>query len=51
MATLVDVAEFAANEIYEIDASDPLEGAATGASFGGIGIDNEPHQQLANRTA
>jgi hypothetical protein len=51
MATLTDNPEFTANEIYEIQATDPVEGAATGASFGGIGVDNEPHQQLANRTA
>ncbi len=51
MATLTDNPEFTANEVYEIQATDPVEGAATGASFGGIGVDNEPHQQLANRTA
>jgi hypothetical protein len=51
MTTLTDSPEYTANEIYEIQQTDPLEGAATGASFGGIGIDNEPHQQLANRTA
>ena len=28
-----------------------MEGAASGASFGGIGVSNQPHQQLANRTA
>ncbi len=51
MATLIDSAEYTANEIYQIQATDPVEGAATGASYGGIGISNEPHQQLANRTA
>ncbi|HXZ87093.1 MAG TPA: hypothetical protein VEF07_00890 [Candidatus Binataceae bacterium] len=51
MTTLIDVAEFTANEIYEIGQTDPVEGAGTGASFGGIGISNQPHQQLANRTA
>jgi hypothetical protein len=50
-ATLTDTPEFTANEIYEMQATDPVEGAAIGASFGGIGIDNQPHQQLANRTA
>lgn len=51
MATLTDSPEYTADEIYEIQATDMIEGAATGASFGGIGISNEPHQQLANRTA
>lgn len=51
MATLIDSPEFTANEIYQIDQTDRVEGAGTGASFGGIGISNEPHQQLANRTA
>ena len=51
MATLIDSPEFSANEIYEIQQTDPVEGSATGASFGGIGISNQPHQQLANRTA
>ena len=51
MATLFDAAEFTSNEVYEIQATDIVEGAASGASFGGIGISNQPHQQLANRTA
>src|SRR5271163_354311 len=51
MTTLIDNPEFSANEIYEIQQTDAVEGAATGASFGGIGISNQPHQQLANRTA
>src|SRR5277367_2134233 len=51
MATLIDSPEFTANEIYEIQATDAVEGAATGASFSGIGLSNQPHQQLANRTA
>lgn len=51
MTTLIDRAEFTANEIYEIGQTDPVEGAGTGASFNGIGISNQPHQQLANRTA
>lgn len=51
MATLIDSAEFTANEIYEIQQTDPVEGAGAGASFSGIGVSNEPHQQLANRTA
>lgn len=51
MATLIDGPAFTQNEIYEILATDKVEGAATGASFGGIGISNQPHQQLANRTS
>ena len=51
MATLIDSAEFTANEIYQIQQTDPVEGAATGASFSGVGVSNQPHQQLANRTA
>jgi hypothetical protein len=51
MATLIDSPEFTANEIYEIQQTDPVEGAGAGASFSGIGLSNEPHQQLANRTA
>jgi hypothetical protein len=51
MATLIDSPEFTANEIYQIQQTDPVEGAGAGASFSGIGVSNEPHQQLANRTA
>ncbi|HTU55731.1 MAG TPA: hypothetical protein VMF62_17340 [Acetobacteraceae bacterium] len=51
MATLIDSAEYTPNEIYEIQQTDKVEGAASGASFSGIGVSNEPHQQLANRTA
>ena len=51
MATLIDAAEFTSNEVYQIQATDPVEGAASGASFNGTGISNQPHQQLANRTA
>ncbi len=51
MVLLIDTPSFTANEVYEIQATDPVEGAATGASFGGLGRSNQPHQQLANRTA
>jgi hypothetical protein len=51
MALLIDAPSFTANEVYEIQATDPVEGAATGASFSGLGLSNQPHQQLANRTA
>src|ERR1700676_2065921 len=51
MITLIDSPEFSANEIYELQQTDSVEGAGSGASFGGIGVSNQPHQQLANRTA
>jgi hypothetical protein len=51
MVLLIDNPTFTANEVYEIQATDPVEGSATGASFGGLGLSNQPHQQLANRTA
>jgi hypothetical protein len=51
MATLLDAPEFTANEIYAIQQTDPVEGAAAAASFAGLGVSNQPHQQLANRTA
>jgi Putative tail fiber protein gp53-like, C-terminal len=51
MANLADNPEFTANEVYEIQATDSVEGAASGASFNGLGVSNAPHQQLANRTA
>src|SRR5579863_8854117 len=51
MVLLIDNPSFTANEVYEIQATDSVEGAATGAGFGGIGLSNQPHQQLANRTA
>ncbi len=51
MATLIDAPEYTANEVYQIQRTDAVEGAATGASFAGVGLSNQPHQQLANRTA
>jgi hypothetical protein len=51
MAILIDNPAFTADEVYKIAATDMVEGAATGASFSGLGISNQPHQQLANRTA
>jgi hypothetical protein len=51
MATLIDTANYTANEVYEIQATDAVEGAAIDASFSGLGISNQPHQQLANRTS
>src|SRR6202040_4255239 len=51
MTTLIDSPEFSANEIYQIQQTDAVEGAAAGATFSGIGVSNQPHQQLANRTA
>lgn len=51
MANLIDAPEYTENEIYQIAQTDAVEGAAAGASFGGTGVSNHPHQQLANRTA
>jgi hypothetical protein len=36
-------------DIYEIVQTDEVEGAATGASFNGIGVDNQPHQVILNK--
>jgi hypothetical protein len=52
MATIIDDGStWVDNEVYKIDATDPVEGASELASFGGLGVDNKPHQQLANRTS
>lgn len=53
MTTLIDnpPSSWTSNEVYEIAATDPVQGAATGAAFSGLGQINQPHQQLANRTA
>src|SRR5260370_7935349 len=51
MAPLIDAAGFSLNEVYQIQATDAVEGAASGASLSGTGLSNQPHQQLANRTA
>src|SRR5258708_31566032 len=51
MPTLIDTAAFNANEVYTLQQTDQVEGAAVGASFNGIGVSNQPHQQLANRAA
>jgi hypothetical protein len=36
-------------DVYEIVQTDQQEGAAIGASFGGQGVDNQPHQILLNK--
>lgn len=36
-------------DVYEIVQTDQQEGAALGASFGGLGVDNQPHQILLNK--
>jgi hypothetical protein len=36
-------------DVYEIPQTDEVEGAASGASFSGIGVDNQPHQALLNK--
>src|SRR6266851_1795424 len=51
MATLIDTPQYTSNEVYEIQATDAVEGAAIDASFSGLGISNQPHQQLANRSS
>jgi len=53
MPTLIDnpASEWTDNEVIKLLATDEVERAATGASFGGIGRSNQQAQQLANRTA
>jgi hypothetical protein len=36
-------------DIYQIPQTDQVEGAATGASFSGLGVENQPHQVLLNK--
>jgi hypothetical protein len=36
-------------DIYEIPQTDEIEGAASNASFSGLGVDNQPHQVLLNK--
>jgi len=36
-------------DVYQIPQTDLAEGAATGASFAGLGVDNQPHQALLNK--
>lgn len=40
---------WANGDVYEIPQTDTTEGAATGASFSGLGVDNQPHQLLLNK--
>lgn len=40
---------WADNDVYEIQQTDSVEGAGVGASFNGIGVDNQPHQILLNK--
>lgn len=40
---------WASGDVYEIPQTDTTEGAATGASFSGLGVDNQPHQILLNK--
>jgi hypothetical protein len=37
-------------DVYQIPQTDTVEGAATGASFSGLGVENQPHQVLLNKT-
>jgi hypothetical protein len=36
-------------DVYEIPQTDQVEGAATGASFSGLGVENQPHQVILNK--
>src|SRR5580704_16683567 len=36
-------------DVYQIPQTDQSEGAANGASFAGLGVDNQPHQALLNK--
>jgi hypothetical protein len=36
-------------DVCQIPQTDTVEGAATGASFSGLGVENQPHQVLLNK--
>ncbi|MBV8774413.1 MAG: hypothetical protein JO166_19070 [Deltaproteobacteria bacterium] len=40
---------WADGDVYEIPQSDTVEAAGVGASFGGLGVANQPHQMLLNK--
>ncbi|GEM_PF-1481678 len=40
---------WADGDVYEIQQTDAIEYAAPGASFGGLGVENQPHQMLLNK--
>jgi hypothetical protein len=40
---------WADGDVYEIPQTDTIEGAASGASFGGLGVINQPHKALLNK--
>jgi len=40
---------WADGDVYQIPQTDQVEGAATGASFSGLGVENQPHQLLLNK--
>lgn len=40
---------WADGDVYEIPQTDDVEGAASGASFSGLGVENQPHQKLLNK--
>lgn len=40
---------WADGDVYEIQQTDQAEGAASGASFNGLGVENQPHQFLLNK--
>jgi hypothetical protein len=40
---------WADGDVYQIAQTDTVEAAGTGASFGGLGVANQPHQMLLNK--
>ena len=40
---------WADGDVYQIPQTDTIEGAASGASFSGLGVINQPHQLLLNK--
>jgi hypothetical protein len=40
---------WADGDVYQIPQTDTIEGAASGASFSGLGVVNQPHQLLLNK--
>jgi hypothetical protein len=40
---------WADGDVYQIEQTDAVEYAAPGASFGGLGVENQPHQALLNK--
>ena len=49
--TLIDTSAYIPNSVNAVLQTDPVQGKAAGAPFGGIGASNAAAQVLANRTA